>query len=224
MRAKLALSASNRDICANLTQVLHIPSSPAVFLLPPASAGAAWFSGVTALISEDTTSVQHELGSSITQHTRNKNNCNDSENADGGGGESSEEEDDDDDDPFMDRVGGDQPNSSNSAPSTHLGTIVSSNPTSTTTAGFSNAQPGLSTNGSLPIAIQAHEAEIDDCLRCAVGGYQHFRLALTDARRGLAGATMVERTGGEFLKLTSDCLQFGTTKSYCGVSCALCIV
>jgi len=189
-------------------------------LLPPASSGAAWFSGIAALNPEDSTAAQQQYGgkSSKGKNGSTKSDENGLGYAGGRYGDTSED-DDDDDDPFMERVGGDQNSSNCSSAPSNINSKQELNNASPTTALSDNAKLGPSTHfGWVPIAMQAHEAEIDDCLRCAVGGYQHFRLAFTDAQRGLAGATMVERTGGEFLKLNSDCLQFSTTKSIGGVS------
>jgi len=82
------------------------------------------------------------------------------------------------------------------------------------------------------LGIIGHEVEIDDCLRCNKGGYQHFKVTVTLPSRGLQGVAVVERTGGDMVVLESldsarksdavavsgspcppPCLRFDTTQS-----------
>jgi hypothetical protein len=175
-------------------QVLSINNGPAVILLPPPSAGAAWFSGLCAL--------QPEARPQPSSGSGGSGGISDD---DGDNGVISDDAAADDDDPFMDCLD-------------HGGgaSLLSAEPKLRSPAS-SVAAASAAAAGRALITIQAHEREIDDCLRCAAGGYQHFRVAFTDSRRGLAGAEAVERTGGEFLHLASDRVQFATAKSYCGV-------
>jgi len=69
------------------------------------------------------------------------------------------------------------------------------------------------------LEVIGHELEIDDCLRCAAGGYQRFRVAVTDrfVEGGARGTALVERTGGDFVDLDAPSFRFRTSQSFSAV-------
>ena len=78
-----------------------------------------------------------------------------------------------------------------------------------------------------PMSFLAHEVDIDDCLRCAKGGYLHFRLSITDKTQSIQGSIIVERTGGDMIRFEShemgedsgtQIMTFQTTRSYAGTA------
>ena len=50
------------------------------------------------------------------------------------------------------------------------------------------------------------------------GGYQHFKVTLSDRHRGMEGEVMVERMGGDMVLIDSEILTFDPTNSYVGAS------
>jgi len=70
------------------------------------------------------------------------------------------------------------------------------------------------------VTLLAKEKEIDECLRCVDGGYQHFRLEVHVPAQNLTGLVDVERTGGDLVFLRSPWLTFTAEKSFAGDAAA----
>lgn len=172
-------------------EYLTLESTCIIFLPPPCV--QSWFSGLTAM--PTTTASIYQKRDSGGESSESDND--EAESEDDGdepasrrstGSKSNKEkeqeadEDDDDDDPFMEKA------------TTSVQAVVGAK-------GVKEASPVEFPQETL--GILAHEIEIDDCLSCANGGYQHFRLTVTLPKRGMQGTAVVERTGGDMLVLES---------------------
>ena len=80
----------------------------------------------------------------------------------------------------------------------------------------SDSPVALKSNVAHNLSLMATEEPIDGCLRCAQGGFQHFKVTINDRRRGTEGHVLVERTGGDMVRFEAPALMFNSEASYVG--------